>query len=175
MASFMSRAGLSLFNRSTALSVKQAIPLRHAPNVKKKSKQLKDVKKKKQKIVIRKPTEIVPPTDPEAIPNQTLLEPARRRIVNKLSKEEEEKRVLLLKEWSRFKIQQHKEDLHRIQEMTRCREEALKELKKCSMYLYLEAIKIDKTLFPVEFTGPTETPPIAGYSAPDLDPDEKRN
>lgn len=170
----MSRAGLSLFNRSTALSARQAIPLRHAPNVKKKSKQGKDVKKKKPKIVIRKPSEIVPPIDPEAIPNLELREPARRRSTAKISEEEMEKRVLLLKDWSRFKMQQHKEDLQRIQEMTRCREEALKELKKSSMFLYLEAIKIDKTLFPLEFTGPTETPPIAGYSAPDLDPDEKK-
>lgn len=174
MASF-TRVGMSLFSRTTALSVRQSIPLRHAPNVKKKSKQGKDLKnKKKSLIVIRKPSEIVPPTDPEAIRNPALLEPARQRTGTKLDEKEEERRILLQKEWSRYKMQQHREDLHRIQEMTRSREEALKELKKSSMYLYLEAIKIDQTLFPVQFTGPTETPPIAGYSAPDLDPDEKR-
>lgn len=175
MASY-TRIGMSLFPRTTALSVRQCIPLRHAPNVKKKSKHSKDIGKKKKPppIIIRKPSEIVPPIDPEAITNTSLLEPARRRIVKKLDNHEEERRILLQKEWSRYKMKQHKEDLHRIQEMTRSREDALKELKKSSMYLYLEAIKIDQTLFPVQFNGPTETPPIAGYSAPDLDPDEKR-
>jgi len=175
MASFTTR-GLSLFSRTTVLSVRQSIPLRHAPNVKKKSKQSKDLAKKKKKpvIIIRKPSEIVPPVDPEAITNPALLQPSRQRKLPKLDEKEEESRILLQKEWSRYKMQQHREDLHRIQEMTRSREEALKELKKSSMFLYLEAIKIDQTLFPVEFTGPTETPPIVGYSAPDLDPDEKK-
>mgnify|MGYP001800519442 CR=1 FL=1 len=66
-------------------------------------------------------------------------------------------------------MQQHKEELQRLQEMIRCREVALKELKKTSLYLYQEAIKVDKSLFPFEFMGPTETPSIPDYSAPDME------
>ena len=36
-------------------------------------------------------------------------------------------------------MKQHKEDLQRVQELERCGEEALKELKKSSLYLYHEA------------------------------------
>ena len=66
-------------------------------------------------------------------------------------------------------MQQHKEDLQRVQELDRCREEALKELKTSSLHLYEEAIQVDGDLFPVQFKGPTETPPIADYMAPDMD------
>ena len=38
-------------------------------------------------------------------------------------------------------MKQHKEDLQRVQELERCGEEALKELKKSSLYLYHDAIK----------------------------------
>lgn len=138
------RRNLSFFARSSALSLRQAIPARHNPSLKKKSKPAKDQKKKKAVKLIRKPTEIVPPTDPESLLNLTLLEPKRRRETLELSDEEKEKRVLLLKEWSRFKMQQHKEELQRLQQLTRCREEALKELKKTSIFLYQEAIKTDK-------------------------------
>ena len=80
-------------------------------------------------------TEIVPPIDPESLLNATLLEASRKRNPVELSPEEKERRTLLLKEWSRHKMQQHKEDLQRVQELERCREEALKELKKSSLHL----------------------------------------
>ena len=128
-----------------------------------------DNKKRKQQQIIRKPTEVTPPVDPESLLNPALLEAQRLRKPTKLSSEEQERRTLLLKEWSRYKMKQHKEDLQRIQELERCREEALKELKKCSLYLYHEAIKVDQDFFPVQFKGPTETPPIHDYIAPDME------
>lgn len=66
-------------------------------------------------------------------------------------------------------MKQHKEELQRVQELERCREEALKELKKTSVFLYHEAIKVDRDFFPLEFNGPTETPPKADYLAPDME------
>jgi len=66
-------------------------------------------------------------------------------------------------------MKQHKEELQRVQELERCREEALKELKKTSVFLYHEAIKVDRDFFPLEFKGPTETPPKADYLAPDME------
>jgi len=62
-----------------------------------------------------------------------LLDASRlRKPIKLLSPEEQERRTLLLKEWSRYKMKQHKEDLQRVQELERCREEALKELNKSS-------------------------------------------
>ena len=68
--------------------------------------------------------------DPEPLLNPALLDASRLRTPIKLSPEEQERRTLLLKEWSRYKMKQHKEDLQRVQELERCGEEALKELKK---------------------------------------------
>ena len=81
------------------------------------------------------------PVDPEPLLNPVLLDASRLRTPIKLSPEEQERRTLLLKEWSRYKMKQHKEELQRVQELERYGEEALKELKKSSLYLCHEAIK----------------------------------
>ena len=85
------------------------------------------------------------PVDPEPLLNPALLDASRLRTPIKLSPEEQERRTLLLKEWSRYKMKQHKEELQRVQELERYveryGEEALKELKKSSLYLCHEAIK----------------------------------
>ena len=164
----MQKRMLSFFVRSSGLSIRQSLPARHNPGLKKKKGQL--AKKKNASLLnIRKTAEIVPPIDPESTLNTTLLEASRQRTPIELSPEEKEGRTLLLKEWSRYKMQQHKEDLQRVQELERCREEALKELKKSSVHLYQEAIQAEGDLFPVQFKGPTETPPIPDYLAPDMD------
>ena len=66
------------------------------------------------------------PVDPEPLLNPALLDASRLRMPFefKLSPEEQERRTLLLKEWSRYKMKQHKEDLQRVQELERCGEEA---------------------------------------------------
>ena len=79
------------------------------------------------------------PVDPEPLLNPALLDASRLRTPIKLSPEEQERRTLLLKEWSRYKMKQHKEELQRVQELERYGEEALKELKKSSLYLCHEA------------------------------------
>ena len=115
-------------------------PARHNPSMKKKKGPVADNWKKEQ-LVIRKPTEVVHPVDPEPLLNPALLDASRLRTPIKLSPEELERRTLLLKEWSRYKMKQQKEDLQRVQELERCGEEALKELKKSSLHLYHESIK----------------------------------
>lgn len=168
MATFLPKRMLSFFVRSSGLAIRQSLPARHNPSLKRKKGPAQDSKKKKQPI-FRKPTEVVPPVDPESLLNPALLEGARLRKPITLSPEEKERRTLLLKEWSRHKMKQHKEDLQRLHELEQCREEALKELKKSSLYLYHEAIKVDQDFFPIQFKGPTETPPIPGYMAPDME------
>ena len=82
--------------------------------------------------------------------------------------EEQEKRVLLLKEWSRFRNRKHRDELKKLQEIISTRELALRELKKVSLWHYEEAIKTDESLFPLNLQGPTETPPVVDYIAPDM-------
>ncbi|XP_020625730.1 39S ribosomal protein L40, mitochondrial-like [Orbicella faveolata] len=168
MATYLQRRMLSVFVRFSGLSIRQSLPARHNPSLKRKKNLAVKKKKKTPSFNVRK-TEIVPPIDPESLLNAALLEASRQRHPLEVSPEEQERRILLLKEWSRHKMQQHKEDLQRVQELERCREEALKELKKSSLHLYEQAIQVGGDLFPLQFKGPTETPPIADYMAPDMD------
>ena len=102
------------------------------------------------------------PLDPE------MLNPARKRVLEPVPPEEAEKRYLLVKEWSRYKIQKHKEELLLLQGMLKSRRKALAELKKTSFPLYCQALKLRRDLFPYECNGPTATPPIPDYVPPDV-------
>ncbi|XP_035717230.1 39S ribosomal protein L40, mitochondrial-like isoform X2 [Vespa mandarinia] len=66
----------------------------------------------------------------------------RKRIFPSLSEEEEDKRVLLQKEWTRYKTKQHKNDIQTIEELMLSQNRALKELKAESEELYNEAIQV---------------------------------
>ena len=103
------------------------------------------------------------PLDPE------MLNPSRRRLPAPVSREERERRFLLVKEYSRFCMQRHKEELGLLQAMVRSRERALLELKQVSVSLYKQTMKLNRDLFPFECTGPTATPPIPQYQPPELE------
>ncbi len=103
------------------------------------------------------------PFDPE------MLNPARKRVPIEKSVEEKESEYLLIKEWSRYRMETHKQDLRVLADMVDSREKALKELKKISPVLYDRALELKEDLFPYECVGPTATPPIADYSPPDPD------
>lgn len=66
----------------------------------------------------------------------------RLRKVPSLSEEEAESRVLLLKEWSRYKTEQHLNDIRAIDSMIYSQQKALDELRAVSEELYQEAIKV---------------------------------
>ena len=101
-------------------------------------------------------------------PDRRLLESDRIRNVPKVDEHEQERRVLLLKEWSKYRNQQQRNELRKLQDVISSRELALRELKKVSIWHYEEAVKTDESLFPLHLQGPTETPPIVDYIAPDL-------
>ena len=63
----------------------------------------------------------------------------------------------------------HREELNKLQVRARSRQDALNELKKISMDLYNEAIKVNRTIYPLVLNGPVETPAFDEYIAPDLD------
>ena len=103
------------------------------------------------------------PMDPE------MLNPARKRAPASISPEERERRFLLVKEYSRHCMGQHKRELRVLQGMVHSRRMALHELKQVSFPLYLQALELNTGLFPFTHTGPTATPPIPNYQPPELE------
>ena len=101
------------------------------------------------------------PLDPE------MLNPARKRERPRLSRQEEEARHSLVKEWSRFRIEQQKVEHIQLRKRLECRDKALRELKKLSRPLYLQAIQLRSDLFPFSPPCPTHTPPLANYEPPE--------
>lgn len=155
-------------SRCTVLAPRCAALGRHDPTLKRKKKSKIDPKKlKRSSNISKKPVEILPPIDPEAFVDRALLEPERLRQLPKISEKEKERRVLLLKEWSKCRNRQQRDELRRLQDIIESRDFALRELKRISPWHYEEAIKVDEGLFPLQLHGPTETPPVAGYVAPD--------
>ena len=51
--------------------------------------------------------------------------------------------------------------------MLESRQNALHELEEVSPELYSKAVELNPALFPFEWKGPTETPPIPTYIPPD--------
>ena len=103
------------------------------------------------------------PFDPE------MLNPARKRQVVTISDKEKERRFLLVKEWSRYRMEKHKLELQHLQNLMKSRGKALRELKKVSLSLYNQALELNPSLFPFECQAPTYTPPLPTYTPPDPD------
>ncbi|XP_015440221.1 PREDICTED: 39S ribosomal protein L40, mitochondrial [Dufourea novaeangliae] len=91
----------------------------------------------------------------------------RSRNLAPLSPQETERRALLEKEWSRYKLDQWKRDINTIESILHSQKIALKELKAVSKQLYEEAIQFDETFLPYSALGPVNTPPIENYDSPD--------
>ncbi|XP_019853276.1 PREDICTED: 39S ribosomal protein L40, mitochondrial-like [Amphimedon queenslandica] len=152
------------------------VPARGKKTAKKQKKSRKDAQKDAMKeyrkqLEVREALEQVvlqaarrgEPMDPE------MFNPARKRSYIQPSEEEREKRILLMKEWSRYTMQQHKQELQQLQGMMKTREHALKELRKLSLPLYKESLELRKDIFPFKRIGPVATPPKDNYIAPDPD------
>lgn len=98
-----------------------------------------------------------------------MLNPARKRQRVAIPEEEKERRFLLIKEWSRYRMEQHKQELQRLHGLKKSREKALRELKKVSLPLYNQALELNPALFPFECQPLTNTPPFPSYIPPDPD------
>ena len=161
-------------NREHVLQICRTIhvssTMNHNPGLKKKSKVAMDPKKlqrqkERQDAKLRKQL-VQPPMDPDSIPDPVWFDVARERPSITLREEEMEERILLQKEWSKYQMVKHREDLSRIRDKLKCRTDALRELKKESLFLYEEALKVDKISFKLK--GPMETPPLIDYQPPDF-------
>ena len=116
---------------------------------------------KEMQFVAMKIGVIGEPLDPE------LLNPARKRTPPVISKDEEVQRTLLLKQWSRELIAQHKQQLQQLQGMVKCRDKAMRELRKVSLTLYEKALEPEPSMLTFSAKGPTETPPLGSYIPPE--------
>ncbi|XP_068422532.1 large ribosomal subunit protein mL40 [Clinocottus analis] len=152
------------------MTLKTSAPLRAEPKKKKKVDPKRDhVLKERMKKKLKKMEKVAP----EFIPLDDLITPfkcldeTRERSALKLSFEESEGRALLLKEWCRYKQEQHKAEMRAVELAIEAQREALEELKVESKELYLAALKPDPLLFPFTHEGPAYTPPISKHEAPD--------
>jgi large subunit ribosomal protein L40 len=66
----------------------------------------------------------------------------RKRKVAAKTDDEKNDIVILEKEWSKYKTQQHKNELEQMKNFLSSQDKALKQLKKDSLELYNEAIKV---------------------------------
>ncbi|XP_025837260.1 39S ribosomal protein L40, mitochondrial-like isoform X3 [Agrilus planipennis] len=93
----------------------------------------------------------------------------KRARTIQLTEEVLESRAALFQAWSCYKQQQHLNDVQMIDRIMYSQQKALNELKNESEDLYQEAIQVEPMLLPIKLQGPSETPPIADYDAPDGD------
>ncbi|XP_044730029.1 39S ribosomal protein L40, mitochondrial [Chrysoperla carnea] len=94
-------------------------------------------------------------------------EKQHKRQLPPLSAEVLEQRVLLEKQWARYKREQHLKDIQMFDRIMQSQQKALDELRKESEELYQEAIQMDLTLLPYTTKGPVRTPAIKSYESPD--------
>lgn len=153
-----------------AMTLRTTTPLRAEPKKKKKvdpkrEQMMRDRIKKKVKKLEKVPPELIPIED--FITSAKCMDETRTRSAPVISFEESERRALLLKEWSRYKQEQHKAEKQVIESALKAQREALEELRLSSQELYLAALKPDFSLFPFTHNGPAYTPPKPKYEAPE--------
>ncbi|EGT47817.1 hypothetical protein CAEBREN_04312 [Caenorhabditis brenneri] len=93
----------------------------------------------------------------------------RRRPVIELSMEQIDERAIALKDYTRSRIALQQKDDAWIRGAIESQRKALVELKKLSPELYNAAIQPAPNDLPLTIHGPTLTPPIKNYEAPDGD------
>lgn len=83
------------------------------------------------------------------------------------SKDQLEDRIITMKQWAKYKHDEHFFNLQVINDLEYSQQRALNELREVSEDLYQAAIEIDESFLPYKLTGPVETPPIENHSSPD--------
>ena len=139
----------------------QKAKMRERERESQKRKHLMEEAQKEKEFAASKMAVIGEPLDPE------LLNPARKRDAPSISKEEQVRRTLVLKQWTRELMAEHKKQLKQLQLMVNCRDKAMRELKKISTSLYDQAMEPEPALLTFSSTGPTETPPLNNYIPPE--------
>ncbi|XP_015587641.1 39S ribosomal protein L40, mitochondrial [Cephus cinctus] len=129
-------------------------------------------KRKLEKLIKRleKHAKQLKPVDEMEIPLKLIDErKIRLRQISPLSPEVIDERVLLQKEWAKYKLNQNLANIQKLDYIMYSQQRALDELKAVSEDLYNEAIQLDIRMLPHTTTGPVRTPPIENYDSPDGD------
>nr|XP_057926391.1 39S ribosomal protein L40, mitochondrial [Doryrhamphus excisus] len=156
---------------SAAMTIRTSAPLSAEPRKKKKKVDprrelmVRERLKKKLKKLERVPAELIPIED--FITPTKCLDESRVRSAPTLSFDESEARALLLKEWSKYKYEQHVAEVQAMELALQAQTEALEELKAESEELYQAALTPDLQMFPFTHEGPAYTPPKTTYEAPE--------
>ncbi|XP_037679424.1 39S ribosomal protein L40, mitochondrial [Choloepus didactylus] len=157
--------------RASLLSFRELVPTRAEPPRKKKK-----VDPKKEQAArdrLKKRIRRLEKTSQELIPIEDFMTPvkfldkARQRPPVELPLEEDDRRALLLKEWSLYKQREQELERDAIRSLLRAQQEALQELQLEAPELHAEAVKRDPSLFPFEKQGPDYTPPVPDYQPPE--------
>ncbi|XP_066590711.1 large ribosomal subunit protein mL40-like isoform X1 [Prorops nasuta] len=129
-------------------------------------------KKKVEKEIRRleKLSKQLKPIDEIEIPSELInMKEKRLRRPLILKEEEIDNRIHAIKNWNKYKIKQHLNDLRIIELLLFSQQNALNEVKVESEQLYNEAIQPAFTLTPYIAQGPTNTPFLESYDNPDGD------
>jgi len=97
------------------------------------------------------------------IPLALHQERAERLRGLEVSLEEQETRILHMKDWARHTYIRNHNEIWKQDKILSTQQRALDELKKESLSLYENAIQFDPSIIPIRFSGPVATPPIKDY------------
>eukprot|EP00040_Diaphanoeca_grandis_P003965 m.26557 g.26557 ORF g.26557 m.26557 type:complete len:159 (-) comp15442_c1_seq1:67-543(-) len=95
---------------------------------------------------------------------QDLVYPPRPRKSKPFTEKQLNERALQAKNWQRYNIREEHKFFSRMCTLAKSRDAALDELQRLNMQLYVQAITVDETRWPLNFPIPTDTPPMSKYS-----------
>ncbi|XP_069476159.1 large ribosomal subunit protein mL40 [Ambystoma mexicanum] len=156
--------------QTSLLDLRISLPMRAEPKKKKRVDPKRDSANRDR---LRKKLKKLERVAPELIPIEDFIDPSQHKVqlnvrsLPTLPFEERERRAVLLKKWSLFKQEEHKLEMATIESLLDAQAKALAELRLESEELYQAAVLRDPGLFPFESQGPTHTPPIPNYEAPE--------
>ncbi|XP_055604246.1 39S ribosomal protein L40, mitochondrial [Uranotaenia lowii] len=108
------------------------------------------------------------PVEDLEVPMELLDQQDRRKRTGiKVTAEVLESRVLLEKQWAKFKMQEKLANYQLFDRVLGSQTKALNELRLESEELYQLAVQPDLAIVPLKLEGPVSTPPIEGYEMPD--------
>ena len=84
-----------------------------------------------------------------------------------LTEEETERRALLNKKWSNYRMSEQIKDFKLLDQLVQAQEKSLQELKFESEFLFQKAIQPAIYLLPITTTGPVYFPTKKDYESPD--------
>ncbi|CAK8677649.1 unnamed protein product [Clavelina lepadiformis] len=127
---------------------------------------LRMIERKKRRVekLSKQPLAFIPITD-FFIPYSWKMD-KRARSKLEISEEEEDKRVLLEKEWARKTFRSRKQESWKIKLLLRHQQRALEELRQESEKLYNAALQCEDLSIPFTCRGPVQSTPLEGYLPP---------